>query len=362
MDFKDTILQLTEKIAKQKETVATEEATKTAFILPMINALGYDVFNPTEVVPEMDCDLIKNRGEKIDYAILKEGKPIMLIECKDLKQNLNLHSTQLQRYFVASKSRFGVLTNGIEWHFYTDIDKQNIMDEKPFFVINMLDLSNEDIEQLKKFHKSYYNESEIFSTANELKYMTEVKTIVQKEIINPSSSFVEYFVRQVYTGRVYPSVIEQFTPFVKKSFSNVINDIIQDRLNSAIKNEEQGETVLSNEVIEQKDNGVITTQEELDSFEIVKKIIREKQDVSELRYKDFKAYFLIYNNDISWWVCRISLKQYSKSVIFPNETYSGNYERVNISSLDDIYNLKERILSSMEIALKRKQRWYNKHK
>ena len=364
MDFKDTIMQLSEKIAKQKDTVATEEATKTAFILPMINALGYDVFDPTEVVPEMDCDLIKSKGEKIDYAIMKDGEPIMLIECKDSKQNLNLHSTQLQKYFVASKSRFGVLTNGVEWRFYTDIDKQNIMDEKPFLVINMLDLANEDVEQLKKFHKSYYNESEIFSTANELKYMTEIKSILQKEIPNPSSSFVDYFVRQVYSGRVYPSVIEQFTPFVKKAFSTVINDIIQDRLNSAIKNEEQQtEKTSEDKITEVEDNnGIITTQEELDAFEIIKKIVRVKYDISELNYKDFKSYFLIYNNDISWWVCRVSLKQYSKSIIFPDETYSGNYERVSISSIDDIYKLKERILSFMEIAVNRKQRWYDKHK
>nr|DAX44832.1 MAG TPA: hypothetical protein [Caudoviricetes sp.] len=363
MDFKDTILQLSEKIAKQKETVATEEATKTAFILPMIYALGYDVFDPTEVVPEMDCDLIKTKGEKIDYAILKDGEPIMLIECKDSKQNLNLHSTQLQKYFVASKSRFGVLTNGVEWRFYTDIDKQNIMDEKPFLIANMSDLSNDDIEQLKKFHKSYYNEQEIISTANELKYMTEIRSILQKEISTPSSSFVEYFVRRVYSGRVYPSVIEQFTPFVKKSFSSVINDIIQDRLNSAIRNEERQENVsMSNEQAGQGGNGIITTQEELDSFEIVKKIIGEKYDTSELTYKDFKSYFLIYNSDVSWWVCRMSLKQYSKAIIFPDETYSGNYERVNISSVEDIYNLKERMFSSMDIAVNRKQRWYNNHK
>lgn len=364
MDFKDTIIQISEKIAKQKETVATEEATKTAFILPMINALGYDVFDPTEVVPEMDCDLIKNKGEKIDYAIMKDGEPIMLIECKDSKQNLNLHSTQLQKYFVASKSRFGVLTNGIEWRFYTDIDKQNIMDEKPFLVINMLDLTNEDVEQLKKFHKSYYNESEIFSTANELKYMTEIKSILQKEIPNPSSSFVEYFVRQVYSGRVYPSVIEQFTPFVKKAFSTVINDIIQDRLNSAIKNEEQQtERVPEDNVTEvENDNGIVTTQEELDAFEIVKKIIGEKYDITELTFKDCKRYFLIYNNDKSWWICRIVLNLYSKHITFPNEDYNGEYEKINISSIDNIYKLKERIFSSMEIAVNRKQRWYDKHK
>ena len=161
MDFKDKIMQLSDNIKKQKDRIATEEATKNAFIMPMIAALGYDVFNPFEVIPEMDCDLIRKKGEKIDYAIMREDVPILLIECKHCKQDLNLHDTQLQKYFVASNARFGVLTNGIVYKFYTDLEKPNIMDTKPFLSINMLDLSDSDIEQLKKFHKSYYNKENI---------------------------------------------------------------------------------------------------------------------------------------------------------------------------------------------------------
>ena len=159
MDFKDILYQLSERINKQRDLIATEEATKNAFIMPMISALGYDVFNPLEVIPELDCDLVKKKGEKIDYAINRNGETIILIECKHCAQNLSLHDTQLKRYFVASKARFGVLTNGIEYRFYTDLESPNIMDEKPFLVVNMLDLSESDIEQLKKFHKSYYNGS-----------------------------------------------------------------------------------------------------------------------------------------------------------------------------------------------------------
>ncbi len=128
MDFKDTLLQLAERIEKQKDNVATEEATKNAFIMPMIAALGYDVFNPFEVVPELDCDLVKKKGEKIDYAIKKDDETILLIECKHCGQDLNLHDTQLKKYFVASNARFGVLTNGIEYRFYTDLEKVNIID------------------------------------------------------------------------------------------------------------------------------------------------------------------------------------------------------------------------------------------
>lgn len=363
MDFKDAILQLSEKIVKQKEVVATEEATKTAFILPMINALGYDVFDPTEVVPEMDCDLIKVKGEKIDYAIIKDGDPIMLIECKGSKQVLDLHSTQLQKYFVASKSRFGVLTNGVEWRFYTDIDKLNIMDTKPFLVVNMLELSNDNIEQLKKFHKAYYNEQEIISTANELKYMTEIKSIVQKEISNPSPLFVKYFAKQVCSGCVWQSVIDQFTPFVKQAFSSVINDIIQDRLNSAIKNEEQNAETLTTNKTALEDGEIVTTQEELDAFEIVKAILSEKYNISDIYYKDFKTYFLIYYaKEPYWWICRLSLKRYSKSIIFPDKEHSGNYEKVELSNINDLYNLKDKLWEAMRLQVEKKQEWDNKHK
>lgn len=362
MDFKDLIQQLSEKIAKQQDIIATEEATKNAFVMPVIHALGYDVFDPTEVVPEMDCDIVKNKGDKIDYAIFKDGKPIILIECKHNKQNLDLHSTQLQRYFVASNARFGVLTNGIEWRFYTDIEKQNIMDEKPFLVVNMLEVSNEDIEQLKKFHKSYYNETEILSTANELKYTTEIKAIFLNDIKSPTSPFVEYFVRKVYNGRVSQSVIGQFIPMVKKSISSVINDVISDRLNSAIKNEElQSESKQENET-GANDSGIVTTQEELDAFEIIKAILAEKFDVSELCYKDFKTYFLIYYaNEQYWWVCRLSLKQYSKAIIFPDKEHSGNYEKVSITSINDLYNVKEKLFEAMQLQIKKKQEWDNKN-
>ncbi len=363
MDFKDAILKLSEKIVKQKEMVATEEATKTAFILPMINALGYDVFDPTEVVPEMDCDLIKVKGEKIDYAIIKDGDPIMLIECKGSKQVLDLHSTQLQKYFVASKSRFGVLTNGVEWRFYTDIDKLNIMDTKPFLVVNMLDLSNDDIEQLKKFHKAYYSEQEIISTANELKYMTEIKAIVQNEITNPSPSFVKYFAKQVYSGCVWQSVIDQFTPFVKQAFSSVINDIIQDRLNSAIKNEEQNTETHAINKTELENSEIVTTQEELDAFEIVKAILSEKYDISDIYYKDFKTYFLVYYaKEPYWWICRLSLKRYSKFIIFPDKGHSGNYEKVELSNINELYSLKDKLWEAMRLQVERKIEWYNTHK
>lgn len=373
MDFKDQVVRLSDNIKKQKDKIATEEATKNAFIMPMIAALGYDVFNPFEVVPEMDCDLIKKKGEKIDYAIMKDENPILLIECKHCKQDLNLHDTQLQKYFVASKARFGVLTNGIEYRFYTDLEKINIMDEKPFLIVNMLDLSDADIEQLKKFHKSYYNEEDVLSTANELKYTTEIKSILNNEFASPTAEFVRFFARQAYTsGQITSKVIDMFTPLVKKSITSVINNIISDRLNTAIKNSEQTSDSLqtidntsintSTEDTEKKlpdgvvymdkESGVVTTQEELDAYNIVRSILRKSVDVSRITYKDYKSYFVVNIDNSQWfWICRVSIGARKKQIGIPVDQYKS-CEWIQIDNMDDIFKYADRLEEALKMAIK----------
>lgn len=370
MDFKDQITQLSDKIAKQKDDIATEEATKTSFIMPMIAALGYDVFNPFEVVPEMDCDLTK-RGDKIDYAIMKDNTPILLIECKHCKQDLDLHSTQLAKYYAASNARFGVLTNGIEYRFYADLEKQNIMDEKPFLVVNMLELSDADIEQMKKFHKSYYNEQDILSTAQELQITIQVKDLLNKNFQQPGDEFTRYFVKCLNDWKSSSKLIEQYRPILKKSIASVINDIISDRLNVAMKTDEtnanetqaegqakdvtaQDETTVQPQdgvVFQDKEKGIITTQEEIDAYNIVRSILRQYVDVKRIQYIDYKSYFTV-NLDGStwWWVCRLYLGKRKKQFCIPKDGYKSN-EWIEIESIDDLFNYADKIKSGLDVAL-----------
>ena len=190
MDFKDQLKQLAERIQTLKDQIHTEEATKTSLILPFIQALGYDVFNPMEVIPEMVCDIGTKKGEKIDYCIMKDSEPIILIECKHWGQDLNLHDNQLLRYFHVSKAKFGVLTNGIIYRFYTDLISPNKMDEVPFLECNLLDLKEGVVDELKKFNKSYFDVEQIMSTASELKYLRELRSIITEEFKSPSPEFV----------------------------------------------------------------------------------------------------------------------------------------------------------------------------
>lgn len=366
MDFKDKLQQLSERINKQKDSIATEEATKNAFILPLISALGYDVFDPFEVVPEVDCDLVKKKGEKIDYAIKREGETILLIECKHCAQNLNLHDTQLKKYFVASNARFGVLTNGIEYRFYTDLEKPNIMDDKPFLQVNMMELSDHDVEQMKKFHKSYYDVDNILSTAQELKYTTELRNIITSEFNSPTPEFVRYFTKQVYDSPVSQKVIDQFTPLVKKAISGIINDTISDRLGLALKSgkgdgaseqeqpsENKPDVSAENELPEgvvfmDKETGIVTTQEEIDSYLIVKAILCTYVDVNRIVYRDALKYFAILLDDNNRKpICRMYFNAKSvKYIGIPNEDNKDT--RYVIESLNDIYKFSDALRNRVD--------------
>lgn len=345
MDFKDTIKQLAERILKLKDNIQTEEATKNAFIMPFINALGYDVFNPLEVLPEMTCDIGMKKGEKIDYAIMKDDEPILLIECKHWKQDLNLHDNQLIRYFNVSKAKFGLLTNGIIYRFYTDLKEPNKMDEKPFLEVDITDIRDNQIEELKKFHKSYFDVNSILNSASELKYMGELKTIIQNEFSSPSYDLVKLFATRVYDGRMLQNIIDQFTPLVKRAIASHINDIINERLKGALtvnetkeesNNKPSNEPEVIKEENNQTDSKIITTEEELDAYRIIKAICRQKVDISRIVYRDAQTYFSILLDDNNRKpICRMYFNTATKYVA----TIDENKKDVKhaIESLDDLY-------------------------
>lgn len=353
MDFKDSIKQISERIENLKDNLFTEEATKTALIMPFISALGYDVFNPLEVLPEMCCDIGTKKGEKIDYAIMRDGEPIILIECKHWAQDLNLHDNQLLRYFNVSKAKFGVLTNGITYRFYTDLEAPNKMDEKPFLEVNLLDIKDGQIEELKKFHRSYFDVGSILSTASELKYMGELKMAIGQEFSSPSPEFVKFFGKQVYDGFFMPKVLEQFSVLVKRAINSYINDLISDRLKAAIKDndmpEEKSEVPSGVLLTEEPVAKIITTEEELGAYYIVKSILRGTVSAERITYRDAQTYFAIFLDDNNRkTICRLYLdSKTNKRITFLDENKKEQHNK--ISGIDDIYNYADQLT---EAALK----------
>lgn len=345
MDFKDEIKQFGDRVEKLKAQITTEEATKNAFIMPFIKALGYDVFNPLEVVPEFIADIGIKKGEKVDYAVMKDGEPTILVECKHWSENLNPHNSQLFRYFHTTKAKFGLLSNGIIYRFYTDLVEKNKMDEKPFLEFNVTDIKDNQIEELKKFHKSYFDVENIVNTASELKFMNELKTFINVEFQNPTEGFVRHFAKQAYPGILTAKLMEQFTALTKKSIQQYINDLITERLKSALKKENDGDQkITEQEAVLAADTAseskVDTTAEELEAFMIVKTILRQKISSSRIAFRDAQSYFAILLDDNNRkTICRLYLNGGKKYFAFIDD--QKKEVKNEIATLDDIFNFAE---------------------
>lgn len=352
MDFKDQIRMLGERVMKLKDQVNTEEATKNAFIMPFIKELGYDVFNPFEVTPELVADIGIKQGEKIDYAIMQDGEPIILIECKHHAAPLNVNNaSQLFRYFHTTKAKFSILTNGVEYKFYTDLVETNKMDEKPFFAFNITDIKDNQIEELKKFHKAYYDFENIVTTASDLKYTFELKKLINSEFTNPSPEFVKHFAKQVYPSVITAKVLEQFTNLTKKSLQQYISDMITDRLKSALTKEDEvtkeQEAELKSELSKEEASKVETTQEELEAFMIVKTILRQKISIKRIVYRDAQSYFAILLDDNNRkTICRLYLGGSKKYFVTLDE--QKKEIKNEITSIDDIFGFSDALFKVVE--------------
>ena len=351
MDFADQITQLADRVEKMRPQLLTEEATKNALIMPFIQALGYDVFNPTEVIPEFTSDVGTKKGEKVDYAIMQEDKMIMLIECKGVNDKLTNHDSQLIRYFHASEAKFAILTNGQVFKFYTDLDEQNKMDEKPFFEFDLLNIKEQQISELKKFHKSNFDIEKIIGTASELKYTNEIKAILNQETEEPSDAFIKFFTSQVYCGNSTAKVIEQFRSIVKKSVNQWLSDKVSNRLKSALEQESESDKKEAQKIEESLENdgenkNIETTEEELEGFMIVKSIIRAKGEIAKIQYKDNQNYFAIYYDKQTQPICRLHFNRAQKYIGLLDS--DKKEERVAIGSLDDIFSHSDHLLKTLE--------------
>lgn len=345
MEIQNQFKLLAEKINLLKDKIETEESTKHAFVLPFINILGYDTFNPTEVFPEFTADLGLKKGEKVDYAIFQEDKPILIIECKHWAENLNVHNSQLFRYFHVTKTRFSLLTNGIEYRFYTDLEEPNKMDEKPFFEFNITNLKENALNEILKFHKTNFDVDKIVSNASSLKYTKEIRRIIQDELQNPSDGFTRLFAGKVYNGRLTEKVLDEFRIIVHKAFSQYISDNINERLAAAInkENQKQKEDTIPEETISKVD----TTDEELEAYRIIVAILRRKLPVERISYRDTQSYFGILLDDKNRKpICRLYLNGNKKYIGLFDE--QKNEQKEQISSVDEIYGFEEKILIAVD--------------
>nr|WP_202129562.1 type I restriction endonuclease [Rathayibacter rathayi] len=359
VEFTERLIALATKVHQQRENIQTEEATKNAFIMPFISTiLGYDVFNPLEVVPEFIADVGVKKGEKIDYAIVHNGAVQMLIECKKSAEPLRLeHASQLFRYFAVTSARIAVLTNGEQYHFYTDLDAPNRMDAKPFLVLDLTDIDETLIPELTKLTKEVFDLDSIISAAGELKYIGQLKRELGTQFTAPSDEWIKFFTTRVYEGSYTQKVREQFSALVSKASKQFLNEQVNERLKTALgapnfpgteaiaaEQSLTSQAVVEEELEEQSD--LETTLEELEGFQIIKAIACSEVKVNRIAQRDAKSYFAVILDDNN-------RKPVARLHFNRKQKYLGTFDaeknetRHPIASLDEIYSYAEIIRESV---------------
>lgn len=302
MDLGSKLLELEKRTQQHREVLLTEEAAKTALVMPFIQALGYDVFNPSEVIPEFTADVGVKKGEKVDYAICRDGAVSMLVECKPATSELSpSHASQLYRYFSVTDARIAVLTNGVVFQFYSDIDQPNKMDDRPFYTFSMDGLKRTDAAILERFTKTGFDIGRIVEEAGNLKLQSLLREELKKEFAQPSEEFVRMMASKVYSGKLTTAVREKFQSHLIAALSTYVRELVSERLTSALNvadpapvSATNGTTVAAGE--EDQDR-VVTSDDELAGWRIVQAIASRHVDPKRIVTRDSKSYCAILLDD-----------------------------------------------------------------
>lgn len=341
MELATRLTELQKRLTQHREVLLTEEAAKTALVMPFLSVLGYDVFNPTEVIPEFTADVGTKKGEKVDYAICREGKVSILVECKPSHVELDTnHAGQLFRYFSVTDARLAILTNGVIYKFFSDIEKPNMMDQKPFFTFSLESFRPQDLKTIEKFAKATFDVEKIVQEAGQLKLQGLIRQALEREFAEPSEEFVALIARRVHDGKLTPAVKETYGKLVANTIAGLIRDLVTQRLSSALNASTPPDPSGAEE--EQEVGEIHTTDEEISGYRIVQAIASKLVDPRRIVMRDAKSYCAILlddNNRKS--IARLHFNGLTTKYL---GTFSGKEEtRHLISDLTEIYQHGDQI-------------------
>jgi hypothetical protein len=341
--------------------------------MPFIGTvLGYDVFDPNEVIPEFTADVGTKKGEKIDYAIVHNGQVQVLVEVKKINDPLRIeHASQLFRYFAVTNARIAILTNGEIYEFYTDLDAPNRMDSKPFLVLDFSDIDGTLLPELAKLTKESFNLDSVISAAGELKYIGQLKRILAAQFKEPEDEWVRFLTTRVYEGSFTQRIRDQFVPLVNKAAYQFLNEQVNERLKNALGDpdsyvsvsnstagpEEQAEPKPDrSELIGDANPGArsgdtITTEEELEGYRIVRAIVCSEVPIARILARDTKTYFGVLLDDNNRKpIARLWFNRSKKYLGIFDENKTET--RIIINDVEDIYQHADKLRQTVSRYLK----------
>jgi len=305
MNLKETLEMLNKVVNDNKDLIKNEESTKQFLILPLLKGLGYDTYSPQEVTPEFTADFHK-KNEKVDYAISINGEPKIFLEAKSINNKINKSAPQLSRYFSTFPSvRLGILTNGIEYHFFTDLNNPNIMDSQPFFIFNISNYNEENFNHLVKFSKNLYDYESIKTLAESLMYYQSFKSVIKEIFESPNDDFIKFVIKERFKFKVTQQFINIARPLVQKGIQESLAEIISEKFDVTTQNQVTQEATTNIEEVQKEEKKIYYSTEEIESlgtfeeFEDIKIVLPNSESYKKLLKVPMEEYSVDKGNPLS---------------------------------------------------------------
>lgn len=342
MTFKDDVADLARRAISAQAIAQTEEATKNAIVMPFLRVLGFDVFDPSQIIPEYVADVGLKKGEKIDYAVKIGDRIEYLVEAKSVSTNLrDAQYSQLFRYFHTCDANIGILTNGLHIWFFSDLEAPNKMDANPFFKFDLLGYDDNDLKELEKFHKSHFSIENIKSAASTLKYLRGAMGFIEKQWSSPDEEFVRLVCKDFYDGQLRSSVVETMKPIVKRAFDDLFRQRALKRIDVAFDGDNENALPVVDE------NRIETTEEERQAFMIVRAIAAEVAPVSRIVMRDAQSYCaILFDDNNRKPIVRLHFNGKTKFVTVFGADKEG--ARHDLKEIEEIFHLREPIRSVVQ--------------
>lgn len=371
-NFKARLKNHIEHVNKVREHCATEETTKQALILPFLDILGFNAYDPQKVKAEYGADFpgVKS-GERVDYALFCQGVPVMFIEAKSCKEKMDNHCPQLSRYFNSTPEvTISAITNGIEWRFFTDLKEKNIMDSTPFLRIMMDDIKDSDAEQLFRFRHDKFKPEALRTLAEESVYISAFVKVVSASLREVDHEFVRYVAGRANIGRqLNQRFIESITPLVRQAVERSVSEMVVSGLSSRTSpatpesnDNETNNTAVDEraDIVDSENPNIVTTYNERVLLEKIVSIAGQEHD---LQAKDTESYYsVLFQGKTNRWLVRYYDKKNRSSIQLPidiseiagNEIKRAGLEydsnRIFIENPEDILRISGLILDSLQFV------------
>lgn len=338
-EFISKIHKHAEHIKKVAEHCTTEETTKQALILPMLDILGFNAYDPTKVQAEYRAEYrgVKST-DRIDYALMLNGEPVAFIEAKSYGEELSNHEGQLERYFnSATNVLIAAITNGVEWRFFTDLNEKNTMDEDPFLVVDFSKLEESQISRLYHFRRDGFKPDHLKEIAEESVYLNLFTDTIRNNLREPGIEFLRFIARQSEIRRqLNAGFLESIAPIVKRAVGSAISDMVVSGLSAKQEPEKQEHIVEVDIYADQVDADnpkIITTYQERQIYDFTKSLLPEVED--RLISRDTESYFtVLYDGKTNRWLFRYYGDRKEPIIVLPIDITAQMQKEIERAGLE----------------------------